>query len=84
MKKQGRRGPAKISLNGLEYVTLTELSERTGRHICLLSRLVKQGRLPEGRVNGKIRYVPYRECLIDLLVVPERESPVEFLAAMEL
>lgn len=72
MPKQAPRGPASVTVSGIEFVTLSELSRRSGRHLCHLVRLVKQGRLSQGFKHGKIRYVPAEKSLVDLSLSPTR------------
>lgn len=77
LMKQGPRGPSSLIHNGEEFVTMTELARRANRHLCHIARLVRQSRLGPGFKRGKIRYLPYRASLIDLLASPPHLKPWE-------
>lgn len=48
-------------------ITISELSAETGFSVSHLTHLVRRGILPEGRKEGKSRYLPFVESKLILL-----------------
>lgn len=56
----------------IEYISLTNLGKLSGRSQNYLTRLIKDGRLPEGRKQWRTRLLPKTEALLALSKINRR------------
>ena len=65
----------------IEYISLTELGKLSGRSQNYLTRLIKDGRLPEGKKQWRTRLVPKIESLLALSKINRRQDSLNLPTA---